>query len=130
MSAPAESEASKPALRGHVAQWLREAAVSLAAVALALLVGAVLIVVSDADVLATWGYFFAYPPDALQASWSAVADAYGALLRGSLGGWRPLTGDELRYHPARLGGTAPTYEDAYAKDHKDMTRVKDQFTKD
>lgn len=37
---------------------------------------------------------------------------------------------ELRFHPARLGGTAPTYEDAYAKDHKDMTRKKDQFTKE
>ena len=39
-------------------------------------------------------------------------------------------GEELRFHPARLGGTAPTYEEAYAKDHKDMTRKKDQFTKD
>jgi simple sugar transport system permease protein len=104
MSAPAESEASKPALRGHVAQWLREAAVSLAAVALALLVGAVLIVVSDADVLATWGYFFAYPPDALQASWSAVADAYGALLRGSLGGWRPLTETLVQATPLICAG--------------------------
>lgn len=39
-------------------------------------------------------------------------------------------GDELRFHPARLGGTAPTYERAYTNDHKDMTRKKDQFTKE
>ncbi|CAM4043448.1 lysophospholipid acyltransferase family protein [Janibacter anophelis] len=52
------------------------------------------------------------------------------LLDETIAAYPPLTGDELRYHPARLGGTAPTYEDAYAKDHHDMTRVKDQFTKD
>lgn len=40
------------------------------------------------------------------------------------------TGEELRFHPARLGGTAPTYEKAYTRDHKDMNRKKDQFTKE
>ncbi|GAB3114713.1 1-acyl-sn-glycerol-3-phosphate acyltransferase [Janibacter alkaliphilus] len=38
-------------------------------------------------------------------------------------------GDELRFHPARLGGTAPTYEEAYERDRSDMTRKKDQFTR-
>ena len=73
-----------------------------------------------------------------------VADALGArrepterlrevmkqLLDETIAAYPTLTGDELRFHPARLGGTAPTYEDAWAKDHKDMTRTKDQFTKD
>lgn len=38
-------------------------------------------------------------------------------------------GEELRFHPARLGGSAPSYEEAYAKDLHDMRRKKDQFTK-
>lgn len=52
------------------------------------------------------------------------------LLDETIAAYPELTGDELRFHPARLGGTAPSYEEAYAKDHHDMTRVKDQFTKD
>lgn len=52
------------------------------------------------------------------------------LLDETIAAYPELTGDELRFHPARLGGTAPSYEEAYAKDHRDMTRVKDQFTKD
>jgi general nucleoside transport system permease protein len=73
------------------APWVRELVVSVAAVVLALLVGAVLIIVSDAEVAAKWGYFFAYPPDALTASGTAVWDAYSALAGGALGGWKPIT---------------------------------------
>lgn len=39
-----------------------------------------------------------------------------------------LTGDDLRYVPARLGGTAPTPEAAREADHHDMTRTRDKFT--
>ncbi|MGL5817857.1 MAG: lysophospholipid acyltransferase family protein [Phycicoccus sp.] len=39
-----------------------------------------------------------------------------------------LTGDDLRWMPARLGGTAPTPEAARAADHHDMTRTRDKFT--
>ena len=39
-------------------------------------------------------------------------------------------GEELRFHPARLGGTAPAYEVAYSKDLHDMKRKKDQFSKE
>lgn len=52
------------------------------------------------------------------------------MLDETIAAYPELTGEDLRFLPARLGGTAPTYEAAYAKDHKDMTRVKDQFTKD
>ncbi|MCA0336148.1 MAG: 1-acyl-sn-glycerol-3-phosphate acyltransferase [Actinobacteria bacterium] len=41
----------------------------------------------------------------------------------------PLTGADLRYLPARLGGTAPTPEEAQAHDHRDMTRTVDKFNK-
>jgi len=38
-----------------------------------------------------------------------------------------LTGDDLRYLPARLGGTAPTLEAAAALDLRDMSRTRDEF---
>jgi 1-acyl-sn-glycerol-3-phosphate acyltransferase len=39
----------------------------------------------------------------------------------------PLTGDELVYLPARLGGKAPTPEEAYARDEEDSRRRTDRF---
>ena len=39
----------------------------------------------------------------------------------------PLTGGELRWVPARLGGFAPTPEEAYASEHRDMNRRTDRF---
>lgn len=54
------------------------------AVVLALLVGAVLIVVSDTEVRATYGYLFARPGDALTASWERISDAYATLFRGAV----------------------------------------------
>ena len=39
-----------------------------------------------------------------------------------------LSGDDLVYLPARLGGTAPTPEQARAADLHDMTRTRDKFT--
>ncbi|MFW5471909.1 lysophospholipid acyltransferase family protein [Knoellia sp. CPCC 206450] len=41
----------------------------------------------------------------------------------------PLTGDDLVYQPARLGGKAPTPDEAAAQDHADMTRTTDKFNK-
>ena len=38
-----------------------------------------------------------------------------------------LDGEDLRYVPARLGGTAPTPEEAHAADLHDMTRTEDKF---
>jgi 1-acyl-sn-glycerol-3-phosphate acyltransferase len=38
-----------------------------------------------------------------------------------------LTGADLRWQPARLGGLAPTPEQAYAAEHRDMNRRTDRF---
>lgn len=58
--------------------------VTVLAIALALLVGAVLIIVSDPTVRSTYGYFFARPSDALGASWDRVSVAYADLFRGAV----------------------------------------------
>ncbi|WBB72898.1 ABC transporter permease [Micromonospora sp. WMMD1128] len=58
--------------------------VTVLAVVLAMLVGAVLIIVSDPDVLATYGYITARPADALNASWNVVSEAYANLFKGAI----------------------------------------------
>ncbi|MBW3662985.1 MAG: ABC transporter permease [Actinobacteria bacterium] len=51
----------------------------------ALLVGAVIIVLSEEALLAAWGSFLSDPLNAIDASWDAVYGAYSALLAGSIG---------------------------------------------
>jgi simple sugar transport system permease protein len=58
--------------------------VTVLSVLLALLIGAILIVVSDAAVLDTFAYFTARPTDALTASWNVVSTAYADLFKGAI----------------------------------------------
>jgi ABC-type uncharacterized transport system permease subunit len=88
---PAELEPDAP---GPAAPWASRflyqlwsanaVMVTLLAVVLALLIGAVLIVVSDESVRSTYTYLFARPTDALSASWQKISDAYATLFRGSI----------------------------------------------
>lgn len=107
--APAPSPAPAPApapVRSARFSWVRELIVSLAAVLLALVVGAILIIISDQNVLPTFTYFFSRPQDALIASWTAVSEAYIALLQGALGGWRPISETLTQASPLICGGLA------------------------
>ncbi|MBN9238710.1 MAG: ABC transporter permease [Micrococcales bacterium 70-64] len=86
-------------------QVLREimggsAMISVLAVLLALLVGAILIALTDKSVQAASGYFFSRPGDTFKAIWDAASGAYSALFQGSVynfkrpgfaAGIRPLT---------------------------------------
>ncbi|MFC7548321.1 ABC transporter permease [Plantactinospora sp. GCM10030261] len=58
--------------------------VTVFALVLATLIGAVLIVISDPEVLATYGYLTARPSDAANATWSVVSDAYANLFKGAI----------------------------------------------
>ena len=76
--APDESEP-----RGNrVIAALRGILLPALALLAAFAVGAIVIIVSDFDLLGQWG---SDPVGAIGASWSAVMATYGALLRGSLG---------------------------------------------
>jgi simple sugar transport system permease protein len=55
------------------------------AVLTGLIVGAIVILVTDAEVAAAYRNFFGDPLRALKATWAAVASAYGALFAGSFG---------------------------------------------
>jgi len=55
------------------------------AVLTALLIGAIIIAVSDPDVLLAWGGIYSDPLGTLSTTWSAVMGAYVALFEGSFG---------------------------------------------
>ena len=76
------------------------AVMSVLAVVLAMVVGAVLIAFTDEGVHSASGYFFARPMDTIAAIWTAVSGAYISLFQGSIynfsrpdfvDGIRPLT---------------------------------------
>jgi simple sugar transport system permease protein len=58
--------------------------VTVLSIVLAMLIGAVLIIVSDSEVLATFSYFTARPSDAITASWDVVSTAYANLFKGAI----------------------------------------------
>ncbi|MDG4822771.1 ABC transporter permease [Asanoa sp. WMMD1127] len=58
--------------------------VTVLAVLLALVIGGILIAVSDENVRATFSYFFSRPSDFFSLSWDKVSDAYAQLFKGSI----------------------------------------------
>jgi len=58
--------------------------VTVLSVVLAMVIGAILIIVSDPAVLKTFTYLTARPGDALQASWTVVSSAYADLFKGAI----------------------------------------------
>ncbi|HWL60226.1 MAG TPA: ABC transporter permease [Microbacteriaceae bacterium] len=67
--------------------WL----VGIVAVVLSILVGSVLIAVTDSGVQAAAGYFFARPLDTIAAIWESIAGAYAAFFRGGIFDYRAAT---------------------------------------
>jgi ABC-type uncharacterized transport system permease subunit len=65
--------------------WKNNVVLPALAVFTGLVVGGVIIAVSNDAAIAAWGGFFQNPLWALQASWNAVIQAYGALFVGALG---------------------------------------------
>ena len=58
--------------------------VTVLSIVLAMVIGAILIIVSDSAVLATFGYITARPSDALTGSWDVVSAAYADLFKGAV----------------------------------------------
>ncbi|WP_018254251.1 ABC transporter permease [Salinispora mooreana] len=58
--------------------------VTVLSLLLAMVVGGILMIVSDPDVLGTYSYFTARPGDALNASWTLVSEAYTNLFKGAI----------------------------------------------
>ncbi|MGB6276363.1 MAG: ABC transporter permease, partial [Rhodococcus sp. (in: high G+C Gram-positive bacteria)] len=86
----AVSEAEQPS-RSHVVLrqiFTGSAIISVLAVLLALIVGAVLIAATNSGVQESAGYFFSRPSDMLTAIWDSVAGAYSSLFQGSVYNFR------------------------------------------
>jgi general nucleoside transport system permease protein len=58
--------------------------VTVLSLVLAMVIGGILIVLSDPTVTAKYGYFFAAPGAALSASWTAISEAYANLFKGAI----------------------------------------------
>jgi general nucleoside transport system permease protein len=77
------------------------ALMSVLAILIALVLGGILIAVTDERVQATSGYFFSRPADMLAAVWESVSGAYIALFQGSIYNFR---------RPGFLNGIKPLTE--------------------
>ena len=85
--APAPPESQQRSTAGK--RFWRElstgsAMVTVLSVVLALLIGGLLIVISDPRVQDAASYFFSRPGDTFSAAWESVSSAYAALFQGSL----------------------------------------------
>jgi simple sugar transport system permease protein len=91
--------------------------VTFLAFVLALIVGAILIVVADQPTRTSFGYFFAAPGDTFSNAWNAIAAGYSALFRGAIfdprtvdqgigGIFGPISNTLLNSAPLILGGLA------------------------
>ncbi len=85
------------------------ALVPLLALFSALVVGGVVIIVSDADALRAWSSFAANPGNAVSSSWEVVRDAYVALFDSSLGSGRAVSETLLEATPLILTGLSVTF---------------------
>ena len=84
--APAGKKAPGPASSGgRIAATLKLLIVPALAILTALIIGALIIVLSNPDTLASFAYFFSRPTDALSLAWADVSGAYSALFQTSLG---------------------------------------------
>ncbi len=84
--------------------WLPTAKVTLAAVLLALIVGALLIVISDRKTVEALGYFFDYPWDFFRFGAEAIGQSYWALLTGAIGSGRAISQTLERAAPLICAG--------------------------
>ena len=78
------------------------------AIVVAMIVGGILMALTDEDVQAASGYFFARPGDTLGAIWNAVYGGYEALFRGAI--YNPRANDfatQIRPLTNTLGFAAP-----------------------
>ena len=79
------TELTTPATKRRATFQWRGIAITVAAFVLALLVGAILMIVSDPEVAGQFAYLFTAPALPLGAAWAKVSSAYAALAVGALG---------------------------------------------
>lgn len=110
-SSPPEHRAStrsRPSAVALAQSWLPTVRITILSIVLALLIGALLIAVSNDDVLSKFEYFFADPGDGLWAAIETIADTYWALLNGSFGSGAAIASTLERAAPLTCAGLGVT----------------------
>jgi simple sugar transport system permease protein len=102
-----ERDAEKPP-PNRWAAYLPTVKTTVAAVFLALVIGAILIAFSTPRVIESLKYFFSYPWDFFKFAGIAIWDGYTALLRGSVGSWTSLERTVERAAPLICAGLGVT----------------------
>jgi simple sugar transport system permease protein len=90
------------------AAYLPTVKTTVAAVFLALVIGAILIAFSTPRVIESLKYFFSYPWDFFKFAGIAIWDGYTALVRGSVGSWTSLERTVERAAPLICAGLGVT----------------------
>ena len=85
--------------------------IPLLAVLTGLIIGGIVILVTDAVVVAAFRNFFREPGEALKAVWHSIASAYGSLLSGSFGSPREIIEGLQTYFA--VGDPAPLLQAIY-----------------
>ena len=107
MTATVEKTPEKPASR-KAPDWLPTFKTTAAAVVLALLIGAVLIAVSDQKTLTSAKYFFSYPWDFFREAGHAIGTSYWALFKGAFGSFDAIGTVLVRSAPLICAGLGVT----------------------
>ncbi|HET8928666.1 MAG TPA: ABC transporter permease [Microbacterium sp.] len=105
-----ESDVAPPPRQNQIIREIMRGSVvtTILAIVAAMVVGGILIAITDAKVQAASGYFFARPQDTLVAIWNSVYGAYEALFRGSIFNPRAKDfGTAIRPFTNTLGFAAP-----------------------
>ncbi len=105
---PETPRPGRPSAAALMQSWLPSIKLTILSIVLALAVGAVLIVVSNDDVLSKFNYFFQDPGDGLSAAVNAVADTYWALLDGAFGSRDAISATLERAAPLMCAGLGVT----------------------
>jgi len=105
---PAPAVPAKEPRQSGLPSWAVQGLVSLSAIFLALIVGAILIIIGDDQVQAAVKYFGAAPMDTISAALSAVGEAYKALAVGAFGGITPISESLTQATPLICGGLGVT----------------------
>ncbi len=84
--------------------WGRTSIITLASLLLAFIVASIIMVLSDAEIMAKYAYLFARPQDALAASWDKIATTFYAMFVGSMGSLVAITNTTAEAAPLIAAG--------------------------
>ncbi|MGN0064348.1 MAG: ABC transporter permease [Nocardioides sp.] len=91
-----------PAKSGRT--WVPTLVETIVSIVAALVIGALLIALSDQDTLESASYLFSYPGDFFSNAWHAISSSYSSLVRGSIGSWERISTTLERSAPMICAG--------------------------